>query len=55
MCFQKKVATPAELANEPDQTRLQAAKESITTVIDSVNPDDAAEPLGYQGLGLCGW
>ena len=42
------VATPAQLANEPDQTRLQAAKESITAVIDAVNPDDASDPLGYQ-------
>jgi type IV pilus assembly protein PilY1 len=42
------VATAAELADEPQQTRLQAAKESITAVIDSVNPDDVSEPLGYQ-------
>ena len=42
------VATPAQLANEPDQTRLQAAKEAITAVIESVNPDDVSDPLGYQ-------
>ena len=42
------VATPAQLSNESNQTRLQAAKVSITSVIDAVNPDDAAAPLGYQ-------
>jgi type IV pilus assembly protein PilY1 len=32
-------ATAAQLANEPQQTRLQAAKETMINVIDNVNPD----------------
>ncbi|MFQ5698114.1 MAG: pilus assembly protein [Myxococcota bacterium] len=33
-------STSAERANEPTQTRLQAAKSMITQVIDQVDPDD---------------
>jgi type IV pilus assembly protein PilY1 len=34
------VATPADLLDEPTQTRLQAAKEMTNQVVDAVNPDD---------------
>ncbi|MFQ5513572.1 MAG: pilus assembly protein [Myxococcota bacterium] len=40
--------TSAMLADEPQQTRLQAAKQTINAVIDTVNPDDPGEPFGYH-------
>jgi type IV pilus assembly protein PilY1 len=32
-------ATPEQLANEPQQTRLQVAKQTMLDVVDSINPD----------------
>jgi hypothetical protein len=37
------IATPADLVDEPTETRLQAAKKMTSQVVDAVNPDDVQQ------------